>query len=798
MKHLTILTVLLFLSLIRGQMVNEDEGRPSCSRCDLHLSCNCSYSGFTSVPMVTDQALRLDLSFNNITMVTQDDLIGHSRLMVLNLHGNRLAVIHQSAFDSLWSLEELDLSDNQLNTLNHKWFSKLEVLQQLNLLDNPYRLRRLMFGGPDLKELRREDLSGVTHLDELTVHANNLTRYDSGTFGDIWPLGHVSLSLYGPFLTNTELAAALLNDVCYPETWITLVDFHLPNYVSVQLFKDTFRRMRNLSIRNLSLSDEATVSFLPLLDGIPLRSLSIVGLTLTGEGRWISANRTDLSSLDEFFISDVTIIDILKFAMTSDLTFLLQYQKKLSIVNSKMFLLSCYLTQTMVNTEYLDVSDNLLTDLTLPYMLCDSGEVLQNLRVLNISGNHLKSFSTMSRLVRKLTRLTHLDVSRTSYSSMPPSCTWPSTLRYLNISRAKLATITPCLPKSLEVLDLSYNDVKEFVLTLPVLRELHLSGNKFLRLPAGGHYPIWETLTIQSNTLNVFGLSDLQSYRRLENLEAGHNKFVCSCEFVTFLHSQLVGSGDVKITDGKQSYVCDSPFYLQGEAVSQVNLSIIQCRPVLFVSVSCGVAVFLGILVSVLLWRCHTFWYLKMTWAWLKAKRGSQRRWKQRNMDGSEPLLSFDAFVSYSEKDASWVEEFLVPALEEPSDTDSVNPTSPLTLCLHKRDFLPGHWIMDNIMNAIERSRRTVFVLSENFVQSDWCRYELDFSHFWLFNAGGNTAILILLEPLSKDNIPKRFCKLRKLMSSTTYLEWPQEEERRPEFCRSLRNALRGNDEQEN
>ncbi|MEQ2283827.1 hypothetical protein AMECASPLE_015498 [Ameca splendens] len=190
MRHLTTCSLTLLLaSLIRGQMLNGDEGRPSCSRCDLHLSCNCSYSGFTSVPMVTDQALSLDLSFNNITMVTQDDLMGLSRLRVLDLHGNRLAVIHPSAFDPLWSLEELDLSDNQLTTLNHKWFSKLEALQQLNLLDNPYsrlsspslfyglvRLRRLMFGGSDLKELRTGDLLGVTELDELTVHANNLAR----------------------------------------------------------------------------------------------------------------------------------------------------------------------------------------------------------------------------------------------------------------------------------------------------------------------------------------------------------------------------------------------------------------------------------------------------------------------------------------------------------------------------------------------------------------------------------------------------------------------------------------------
>lgn len=100
-------------------------------------------------------------------------------------------------------------------------------------------------------------------------------------------------------------------------------------------------------------------------------------------------------------------------------------------------------------------------------------------------------------------------------------------------------------------------------------------------------------------------------------------------------------------------------------------------------------------------------------------------------------------------------------------------------------------------MSAMERSRQTIFVLSENFVRSDWCRYELDFSHFWIFegNKGGEPAILILLEPLSKDDIPKRFCKLRKLMSSTTYLEWPQEEDKVEEFWQKLHNALRSRED---
>lgn len=57
----------------------------------------------------------------------------------------------------------------------------------------------------------------------------------------------------------------------------------------------------------------------------------------------------------------------------------------------------------------------------------------------------------MSRLVAKLSKLTHLDISRNGYSSMPLGCSWPATLRYLNISKAKLMSVTVCLPAALEV-----------------------------------------------------------------------------------------------------------------------------------------------------------------------------------------------------------------------------------------------------------------------------------------------------------------------------------------------------------
>ena len=48
-----------------------------------------------------------------------------------------------------------------------------------------------------------------------------------------------------------------------------------------------------------------------------------------------------------------------------------------------------------------------------------------------------------------------------------------------------------------QVLDLSNNDLKNFSQALPALRELHLTGNKFLRLPSGSLFPNLQTLTIQ-------------------------------------------------------------------------------------------------------------------------------------------------------------------------------------------------------------------------------------------------------------------------------------------------------------
>lgn len=126
--------IIILLALCWGQRSNPDDERPSCGRCDLRLTCNCSYDGFTRVPMVTDRALSLDLSYNNITVVTDDDLTGHRQLRALSLHGGYGHKWHLPAHPKLW-IESFWI----LKLLNRiiQQQSTFEVLFRMNIRTAP-------------------------------------------------------------------------------------------------------------------------------------------------------------------------------------------------------------------------------------------------------------------------------------------------------------------------------------------------------------------------------------------------------------------------------------------------------------------------------------------------------------------------------------------------------------------------------------------------------------------------------------------------------------------------------------
>ncbi|XP_068616516.1 toll-like receptor 18 isoform X3 [Brachionichthys hirsutus] len=135
-----------------------------------------------------------------------------------------------------------------------------------------------------------------------------------------------------------------------------------------------------------------------------------------------------------------------------------------------------------------------------------------------------------------------------------------------------------------------------------------------------------------------------------------------------------------------------------------------------------------------------------------------------------------------SHSDADWVRDHLLPCLE--------NGKNPYRLCIHERDFMPGRWIIDNIIDNIENSRKVIFVLSRHFVNSEWCNYELYFAQQSAMGKTFSDVILVVKEPIDPGSLPSKYCKLKKMLSTKTYLEWPQQVNQQAFFWAQLKGVL--------
>jgi hypothetical protein len=75
-----------------------------------------------------------------------------------------------------------------------------------------------------------------------------------------------------------------------------------------------------------------------------------------------------------------------------------------------------------------------------------------------------------------------------------------------------------------------------------------------------------------------------------------------------------------------------------------------------------------------------------------------------------------DVFISYSHKDIKWVKECLLPMIE----------SWQLDFAIDHADFLPGRRLASTIHEFITTSKHVIFVCTQSFIDSEWCRDELE------------------------------------------------------------------------
>ncbi|XP_063899316.1 protein toll [Helicoverpa armigera] len=120
----------------------------------------------------------------------------------------------------------------------------------------------------------------------------------------------------------------------------------------------------------------------------------------------------------------------------------------------------------------------------------------------------------------------------------------------------------------------------------------------------------------------------------------------------------------------------------------------------------------------------------------------------------------FDVFISYAHKDREFLTK-LLPKLENDFG---------LKTCVHYRDWAVGDFIPDQINRSVENSRRTIILLSDNFLESDYANMEFRAAHNLALKEGKTRVILILLHDITKHE--KLSDELKLHMKMNTYLKW--------------------------
>ncbi|XP_035968411.1 toll-like receptor 1 [Halichoerus grypus] len=772
--HFAIIVMLIFE--IRIQLSDESE-----------FLVNRSNTGLFHVPK--DLSLKttiLDISQNYISELQTSDILSLSKLRILIVSHNRIQYLDISVFKFNQELEYLDLSHNELGKIScHPTVNLKHLDLSFNAFDDL----------PICKEF-----GNMSHLEFLGLSATQLQK--SSMF-PIAPL-HISkvLLVLGDAYGEKEDAESLRNlnteslHIVFPrrkEFRFTL-DVSVSTAVSLELsnikcvlddngcsyFQNVLSKLqKNSRLSTLTLNNMETTwnFFITILQLVWHTSIEYFSISNVKLQDYLTLRSFDYSNTS---LKALSIHHVVSDVFTLPQSYIYRLFSNMNIHNftvSGTHMIHMVCPSQISPFLYLDFSNNLLTDMV--FKNCGN---LAKLETLNLQMNQLKELASIVNMTKEMKSLQQLDISQNSlrYDENEGNCAWTKSLLSLNMSSNLLTdSVFRCLPPKVKVLDLHNNRIRSIpkpIMKLEALQELNVASNSLDHLPDCDTFSSLSKLIIDSNSISNPSADFFQSCQKIRSIRAGNNPFQCTCELREFVQS--LGQVSSEVVEGwPDSYKCGYPENYKGTPLKDFHVSQLSCNTTLLL-VTIGIAVLvLTLTVTALCIYFDLPWYLRMVCQWTQTRR----RARNTPLEELQRTLQFHAFISYSGHDSAWVKNELLPNLEKED----------IRICLHERNFVPGKSIVENIINCIERSYKSIFVLSPNFVQSEWCHYELYFAHHNLFHEGFDNLILILLEPIPQYSIPSSYHKLKKLMAQRTYLEWPKEKSKHGLFWANLRASIR-------
>ncbi|KAK3103128.1 hypothetical protein FSP39_016715 [Pinctada imbricata] len=389
--------------------------------------------------------------------------------------------------------------------------------------------------------------------------------------------------------------------------------------------------------------------------------------------------------------------------------------------------------------EYVDLSSNLCSHISPKFLT-----YVYNLKVLNVSDNVLGyslQDDTRGKIFKNLKMLKILNLASNKIQILPK-------LIFHNLD-------------SLEVLNLSLNLLRKIDFEFMHMRKLRIFDISNNQIPSLSRN--FQTgLTAMSDHLKV-NITNNPLECNCEDIQFW--KWLSKSTFVTYSSSQTCWNGKFKdIFDHYNLNV--SVEIMEKHCASYIEL--------ISVVSSCIFVTFIFILTAIIYryrWKLRYLYY---------TTRNNHRGYTNIQRENPNDEFLFDCFVSYADEDRQFAFHDMMKNLEGSND---------IKLCFHQRDFIPGFEIGENITNAIHRSRKTICVISSNYLNSHWCKFEFNMARMEnIYSRNGNNCLMfILYHPLRSDQIP---LDMMYMMESQSYIEYPNEEQERMAFWVKLKDAI--------
>ncbi|GAB6022471.1 TOLL-like receptor [Chamberlinius hualienensis] len=672
---------------------------------------------------------------NNISSLNSSNFAGATNLVNLDLSVNRLKALTSGLFVTLKSLKTLKLNGNQLTDVNSCFVNVSVVslylsdnrLTSFSFADFSPNIKFLYVSNNDIVDFNATDFRDQLNLVHLDLSCNNLTR-----------LTRIKLPNTLQFL---NLRKNQLQSISYDNDFLKGLENSLVKLQSVYLQKNQFETicrstLPNLKVQNYFAGNPLQCSCENAWLNYPKSQKAVIGdfaslrCTPTLQRPGTSVSSKPLASVDQD--------DFLCPSRSDNQQCQCESNQNCSIICPDKC--RCYSNGKSIPKLYIDCSQSNLS--MIPYSSVNYEKMSMSIILYlegndfpAISGSNFSMYTNVIKLYLNNSNIYTIDVD--TFNDF-------TKIETLHLNNNKLRT----LPEG--VFD-----------NLQHLKKLYLQSNFIKQLPNNIFLPLKHLtkLAISHNNLTDYNsLLYLNNISTIDDVELSGNNWNCNCSYLKKLNSFLQNIS--KISQVDRVYCKFSNGTYANQPITKYYFQ--NCEKIIAVdnTITYIWASLLGIFVCITLIAVIIFYFRHEMQVLFYSHYGVRIFNRSKSRTAEEEGKIYDAFIAYNSEDENFLVYSLLPGLEQID--------KPYRLCLHQRDFAPGAFITDSILEAVERSSRTIILLTESFVRSEWCKFEFKTAHVQMLHDRCARVIVVVVGDIPPNLDPE----MNLYLKTNTYLKW--------------------------